>query len=222
VTKPQPNVSQTVIKTLFALSGNACGFADIDSGRGCEEKLTHPDWKQVKARISHIRAWSPGGPRYDPAMTDEERNDFDNLILLCPTHSTVIDELEPDRYTVEVLLEMKQKALNHAAPLKSWGSEETVDRAAQQLVVVMDRLWSQMAPGLRILSARYGAETTFVDVTGLVAAQVRNDQLQLAVTNDTMGGDPIENVLKQLEIWYRHDGIEESVIVAEGRSVTLP
>jgi hypothetical protein len=35
-------------------------------------------------------------------MTDEQRYDFDNLILLCPNHHARIDDLEPDRFTVEM------------------------------------------------------------------------------------------------------------------------
>ena len=34
-------------------------------------------------RIAHIRAASALGPRYDEAMTDEDRRAFDNLVLLC-------------------------------------------------------------------------------------------------------------------------------------------
>ncbi len=69
--------SLTTIKTLFALSGNAC---DMDE---CHEALTHPDWGEVHARISHICAAEPGGPRYDPDMTDDERRSFHNLMLFC-------------------------------------------------------------------------------------------------------------------------------------------
>ncbi len=41
-------------------------------------------------------------------MSDDQRNSFDNLLLLCPNHHKLIDDLEPDRHTVEVLEEMKR------------------------------------------------------------------------------------------------------------------
>lgn len=46
------------------------------------------------------------GPRYDNTQTDQERNGFDNLILLCPNHHSVIDNDEK-AYTADRLLKMK-------------------------------------------------------------------------------------------------------------------
>lgn len=61
---------------------------------------------KVTGRLSHIKASSPGGPRYDPAQTDEQRHAFDNLILMCPIHHDVIDA-DPTAYTVARLGEVK-------------------------------------------------------------------------------------------------------------------
>jgi hypothetical protein len=90
---------EPVVKTLFAYSNNVCSFADAERGSpACEEQLTNPGWKRVKGRICHIRGESPGSARYEESMTDEARRAYDNLILLCPNHHTLIDDLEPDRY----------------------------------------------------------------------------------------------------------------------------
>jgi hypothetical protein len=43
-------------------------------------------------------------------MTDEERDSFDNLILMCPNHHQLVDDLEPENYSVEFLTDMKQRA----------------------------------------------------------------------------------------------------------------
>ena len=56
-----PSIS--VVKTLFALSGNTCGYD------GCETKLTDPAWKQVTADVAHICGDQPGALRCDPSMT---------------------------------------------------------------------------------------------------------------------------------------------------------
>jgi len=56
--------------------------------------------------ICHIEAAKEGGERYNPSMTDAERADYNNLILLCPQHH---DETNDEKiYTVEVLQKMKR------------------------------------------------------------------------------------------------------------------
>jgi len=57
--------------------------------------------------IAHIRAVSLGGPRYDENMEDEERNSFENLILLCHPHHTIIDGPKWRDFPVTLLKEWK-------------------------------------------------------------------------------------------------------------------
>lgn len=45
---------------------------------------------------AHIRGEKPGAARYDVSMTDEQRDDVDNLIYLCTDHHTIIDKVEAD------------------------------------------------------------------------------------------------------------------------------
>lgn len=55
---------------------------------------------------AHIAGERETAARYDPDMTDEQRNDYPNLIYLCTECHTVIDNNE-SFYTVDVLNEMK-------------------------------------------------------------------------------------------------------------------
>jgi predicted restriction endonuclease len=48
-------------------------------------------------------------------MTEEQRRSFDNLILLCPTHHTIIDR-DPAQYTTDSLKQMKA---NHQKKYKN-------------------------------------------------------------------------------------------------------
>src|SRR3546814_4559574 len=58
--------------------------------------------------MAHICGDKPGSNRHNPDQTDAERDDYRNLILLCPTHHTLIDRKENEAaYPVELLLEMK-------------------------------------------------------------------------------------------------------------------
>jgi hypothetical protein len=90
----------TTMKTLFVMSGNVCAFLDPDPASrepGCEQQLTDPKWESVKACICHIAGRKPGRARYDESMTDKQRAEFDNLILICPNQHLLIDKPEPGR-----------------------------------------------------------------------------------------------------------------------------
>lgn len=60
-------------------------------------------------QIAHIYAAKPGGPRFDPQMTKEERKSFRNLILLCDLHHNLVDKREPQKYSASILLRWKQE-----------------------------------------------------------------------------------------------------------------
>lgn len=62
------------------------------------------------AELAHIYGEKPGAARYNPNMTEEERNSADNLIYLCPNHHREIDKSENiGKYPPELLQEMKKK-----------------------------------------------------------------------------------------------------------------
>ena len=58
---------------------------------------------------AHITAAAPGGPRYDPALTREERRHQSNGIWLCEIHAKAVDS-DADHFTVEMLRKWKQTA----------------------------------------------------------------------------------------------------------------
>ena len=75
--------------------------------------------------------------------------------------------------------------------------------------------------GLRILSARYGAQDRFADVRQLLQSRVQNDRLNLQVTNASMGGDPIRGK-KALLISYEWAGRTYDGVVPENQWVSIP
>jgi hypothetical protein len=114
--------SLPTIKRLFAHSGNCCAFP------GCVEEIDHEG--TIVGKISHIKAANPGGPRYDPQQTAAERHGYDNLVLLCGKHATVIDDKEKEEvYTVECLIKMKVDHEGRAATV----DDDFAERAAQLL-----------------------------------------------------------------------------------------
>ena len=99
-TKKARTIKPSTEKKLFALSKNQC------YNPNCTNKLITDDKKDVLAKIAHIEAASPNGPRYNLNMADDERRDFDNLILLCDEHHIEIDS-HPDEFPTELLKEWK-------------------------------------------------------------------------------------------------------------------
>lgn len=63
---------------------------------------------------AHICAASPGGPRFDPKQSVEERNSIENAIWLCNICSREID-LDPKRFTIALLKQWKLDAEAAAA-----------------------------------------------------------------------------------------------------------
>lgn len=55
---------------------------------------------------AHICAAAPGGKRYDPNMTPEERGGYENGIWMCRTHAALIDRDEK-YFTIKMLKDWK-------------------------------------------------------------------------------------------------------------------
>jgi hypothetical protein len=58
---------------------------------------------------AHISAARPGGPRYDPSLSREERQALNNGIWLCQNHAKIVDDDEA-RYTRELLIAWRATA----------------------------------------------------------------------------------------------------------------
>ena len=61
---------------------------------------------RVLGQIAHIAGEKPTAARYDPGMTDEQRNAAQNLIYLCPNDHGVIDT-QPETYTTPTIIRWK-------------------------------------------------------------------------------------------------------------------
>ena len=99
--------SQATIETLAKRVTYMCSNPD------CRKMTIGPNTDKNKATsigvAAHIKAAAPGGKRYDPTMTSEQRSDITNGIWLCQSCSKLIDTDET-KYTVELLNEWKYLA----------------------------------------------------------------------------------------------------------------
>jgi len=111
---------------LAKRAGNVC------SNPGCRRPTfgaakSHDGFMNVGV-ASHITAAAPGGPRYDPNLTSEQRRHQSNGIWLCQTHGKAVDS-DDGHFTVEMLREWKRLAEGRsfaAIILTDGGQEQTI------------------------------------------------------------------------------------------------
>lgn len=120
-----------VLRALFAKSGNTCAFP------ACSHPLVDENNLFI-AQVCHIEAAEPGGERYNPSQTDEERRSYSNLVLLCYRHHVVTNDTRA--YTGERLRQIK------AAHEARFSGEDfsPADRVIDELSVEMERYWARV------------------------------------------------------------------------------
>jgi len=92
--QPKPSV----VKRLFALSGNQCAYMD------CKNAIVD-EFGTIIGEICHIEAAEVGGERYNPHSDDEYRRSFENLILMCAIHHKKTNNIQ--EYSSQKLQEFK-------------------------------------------------------------------------------------------------------------------
>ena len=125
-------IPTNVLRLLYAHSGNCCAF------EGCHSPIFEDDGT-LTGECCHIEAYSPNGPRYNEQQTNEERNRYDNLILMCARHHKIIDS-HTDEYTVEKLKILKG---THEKQFTAQQLEAT-DAMLRQLQMDSNIYWSSL------------------------------------------------------------------------------
>jgi hypothetical protein len=98
------SISERDIKLLWGRAAGRCSFPD------CRRKLSQD--KNIASESfplgeqAHIVGESENAARGKSPLTMKERDSYFNLILLCPTHHTIIDN-NPEDYPIEKLHIMK-------------------------------------------------------------------------------------------------------------------
>ena len=98
--------SSADVALLWSRSGGICCFPECNVE--CVEEANDKEPSAIIGHIAHIQAKSDSGPRANPRLTDQQRDAYPNLILLCPTHHRRVDVHE-NTYTAATLLSWKDK-----------------------------------------------------------------------------------------------------------------
>ena len=100
------SVKEKDIKLLWGGAAKRCSFPD------CRMKLSQ-DKKTATVSFpigeqAHIVGKEKGSARSKSILSEDQRDSYHNLILLCPNHHTVIDK-NPEDYPIEILHMMKSQ-----------------------------------------------------------------------------------------------------------------
>ena len=123
-------VTPNTTKRLYALSGNKCAYPE------CRERLADRESDILLSQICHIEAAEAGGERYNPDQTDDQRRNFDNLILLCANHHLKTNDVIV--YTVSALKKMKRDHEDKMMDLFS--SSGVLNKYPTALVTVINQI----------------------------------------------------------------------------------
>jgi hypothetical protein len=116
-------------KLLWVRSGNKCAFpgCDRDLVLEAEDEIVTDT---IVSQEAHIVARQPDGPRGVSDLTEEERDLYDNLLLLCLEHHKVVDD-DPTTWSVKRLHEIKS---DHETRVREAMSPKDELRAKQELI----------------------------------------------------------------------------------------
>ena len=151
---------------------------------GCPEPVLRETNGQMYriVEIAHIRGAYAGSARYDETMTDDQRRDLPNLMMmLCDPHHDEVDAKE-EVYTLEVLF--RWKAQRESAPREALKRLREVTPAGLRKIVA-DGLQQHDA---RLLSALGRLESNDREAATLMRSLV--DELTEAYTRQREGLDP--------------------------------
>lgn len=141
-------ITNKSIKLLWSNAAGICSFSD------CTEKLSVEQAAEVApytlGEMAHIKGNKPGSNRYDQSQSNTERDSYENLILLCPTHHTLIDKKESEAvYPVDFLLEMKNQHESFILNRLGVGNFKNTDQLKAAISIYMSenhQAWEQYGP----------------------------------------------------------------------------
>ena len=142
------SISSKSIKLLWSNAAGRCSF------RGCNERLTVEHavgfTPYTLGEMAHIKGNRAGSNRYDILQSEIERDSYNNLILLCPTHHTLIDKSENEEtYSVEFLHEMKIEHESNISNRLNVEKYSDIEQLKDQISIYLAenyQAWEQYGP----------------------------------------------------------------------------
>lgn len=135
-------IAPSEIKKLWGRAGGRC--SEPECGRDCVPFLNASS-PTIIGEMAHVIPQNLGGPRGSGQEGDDT---YENLILLCPTHHTIVDKA-PELYPPEKLLAWKKAHEERvASPFKDgvFDSRQSLFREIATVLIETKAIWSQWGP----------------------------------------------------------------------------
>lgn len=134
--KKRDDFSPETKRKIGYRSGFRCCFPNCN--RLLIEKSDNSQGYNNLGEYCHITAAAPGGPRYDESLSKEERESYDNGLLMCRNHANIIDKNEA-KYPVSLLKQWKKEQEERIE--KECESEDIFDRTSVELDSIFGALF---------------------------------------------------------------------------------
>ena len=136
-------ISETDIKRLWGKAAGLCSHPDCNTD--CLPFLDLDD-PTVVGEMAHVIAKKQKGPRGKAGGGDDT---YANLILLCPTHHTIVDKAPEGRFTEEMLLQWKadhERSVERSLASPIFPERDVLATYIQNLLIENKTCWSTYGP----------------------------------------------------------------------------
>lgn len=141
-------ISDKSIKLLWANAAGRCSFPDCDKRLSVEQAADTAPY--TLGEMAHIKGKNPGSNRHDSNQSDDERDLYQNLILLCPNHHTEIDKPENEsKYSVEWLIDAKSNHEEWVISMLTAGKIVTIEQLKNHIATLLSdnhQTWIKYGP----------------------------------------------------------------------------
>ena len=155
-------------KMLWGKSGNRCAMPD------CKKELvvniSEINNHSIIGEECHIIAQSPDGPRGNENFDINKIDDYDNLILMCGEHHTIIDDKSNlALFTVEKLQNMKKEHENWVFSKFTFEDRKKLDDDLQPLFllggfIIDEDDWKKVDKSIEDIKQKYEITDRFNEI----------------------------------------------------------
>lgn len=175
----------------------------------CQVMLVHNSGTMI-GKVAHIYAASPKGPRYVSTMSDDERKNIDNLMVVCGLYHDVIDDKANEKkFPGPLLLKYKKQHEGRFKKAEQHLIEQFVD-VTQLVRATYPKTLAGLAkaidvPGMESCEDEINGVKTFVDRLNELPLSHREFALRVSerMRRRRLDKLPIEDVIEAFGIGRR-------------------
>lgn len=158
----RPKIAVQIQLKLWVNAGGRCEFFGHNEPLFRDGLTLH---ETNYSNIAHIVAWSEKGPRGDDVLPLADRNKFDNLMLVCTKHHTLIDSKEHvGEYPTQLLREQKRLHEERIAIVSAYLPEHKTSIVRLKSNIAGDVVDVSMAHIREAISPRYPVDLGGIEI----------------------------------------------------------